>query len=511
METSIIISIVTGAIFLVVTIVVILVFFFYKNFVFDRKQKQILHNNRLKASKTLNQLKANNKVVFNNRLKSIAEKEKIRKLAYDNKIGLLKEKERNLNEKNDTLLQWEKKLNGLNEENKIQTAQLNKNREEMISKLEEVANITEKEAKEQLFSNIEKREIKSLNKLTRDIKNRAENNLKQIVSNILANAIERFASEYVEERLTSAILLNNDDIKGKIIGKEGRNIKSFETKSGTDLIIEKDSNVIKVSSFNPIRREIAVQALASLIKDGRIQPQRIEETLKKEGKNIENIIRENGQNTVEKLGITNIDSKLVYHVGMLKYRTSFGQNVLLHSIEVAKIAGALAKELKLDDEIAVRAGLLHDIGKSIDYEVGESHVEAGVRLAQKYNESKIIINAIHSHHGDIPPDNVYSVLISAADTISAARPGARDNVHEDYLKRMETIEKICNSIDGIKKSYAIKSGRVIRVVVDPLTISDYEAENIGKKIKEQVKAEIQIPGEMKIIVIREKRFEDIIS
>ena len=511
METSIIISIVTGAIFLVVTIVVILVFFFYKNFVFDRKQKQILHNNRLKASKTLNQLKANNKVVFNNRLKSIAEKEKIRKLAYDNKIGLLKEKERNLNEKNDTLLQWEKKLNGLNEENKIQTAQLNKNREEMISKLEEVANITEKEAKEQLFSNIEKREIKSLNKLTRDIKNRAESNLKQIVSNILANAIERFASEYVEERLTSAILLNNDDIKGKIIGKEGRNIKSFETKSGTDLIIEKDSNVIKVSSFNPIRREIAVQALASLIKDGRIQPQRIEETLKKEGKNIENIIRENGQNTVEKLGITNIDSKLVYHVGMLKYRTSFGQNVLLHSIEVAKIAGALAKELKLDDEIAVRAGLLHDIGKSIDYEVGESHVEAGVRLAQKYNESKIIINAIHSHHGDVPPDNVYSVLISAADTISAARPGARDNVHEDYLKRMETIEKICNSIDGIKKSYAIKSGRVIRVVVDPLTISDYEAENISKKIKEQVKAEIQIPGEMKIIVIREKRFEDIIS
>ncbi len=496
--------------FLVLFTTIIFLSFLYKKVRFDKKKRNFLRKAKLDLERKTNELKAKNIFYLNQRKSEFKEREKVLLQEQRNKIERLNKESKQLQEKERKLHHQEEILKNTLEKQKLMNANLFQEREKVIKRLEEISDLTAKEAKEQLFLNIEKKELKNLNKMVKEIKHQTQKELKKEVNNILASAIERFTNEYVEEKLTTGILLENKEIKGKIIGKDGRNIKSFETASGTDLIIEKDSNLIKISSFNPVRREVAVNAMNFLIKDGRIQPQRIEETLKKESANIENIIREKGRQIVNELGITNIDNELVYYIGKLKYRTSYGQNVLQHSIEVAKIAGALAKELRLDDELAVRAGLLHDIGKSVDYEVGLSHVDAGLNLAQKYNEAAVVINAIHSHHGDVEPDNIYSVLIASADTISAARPGARDNVHEDYLKRMEGIEKICDSISGIKKSYAVKSGRVIRVIVDPIQVNDYEAEKIGEEIKRQIKKDIQVPGEIKVTVIREKRFETIV-
>ena len=496
--------------FLLFLVGIIFLSFWYKKFRFEKKQKFFMRRLKLEHEKKINELKAKNVLYLSKRQSELREKERNLNREYQVKKEKIQKRERDLEEKHTDVQKHEKNLKSAIEKQILINNELNKEREKIIKRLEEIANLTAKEAKEQLFFNVEKKEIKHLNKMVKEIKQKTQNDLKKEVNEILASAVERFTNEFVEEKLTTGILLENKEIKGKIIGKDGRNIKAFETSSGTDLIIEKDNNLIKISSFNPVRREIAVNAMNFLIKDGRIQPQRIEEALKREKENIEKIIQEKGNQIVSELGITNIDPELIYHIGKLKYRTSYGQNVLQHSIEVAKIAGALAKKLQIDDEPAVRAGLLHDIGKSVDYEVGISHVEAGINLAQKYNESPIVINAIHSHHGDIEADNIYSVLIASADTISAARPGARDNVHEDYLKRMEEIEKICNSITGIKKSYAVKSGRIIRVIVDPVKVNDYEAEKIGEKIKTQIKKGIQVPGEVKITVIREKRFETIV-
>ncbi len=486
-------------------------FLIYKKIKIKQAKEKWQFDARNELSKKINELKAKNQRFLHQERNLLKKHETIQKQTHHKKIQAIIKRENEVQNFSNQLINQETKIK---EEKQLLNSlkiEVENQRQLVIKQLEEISNITEKEAREQLFSNIEKKEKKSLGKLVREIKNKTETNLKEIITNILANSIERFVGDYIEDKLTYGIVLENQEIKGKIIGKEGRNIKAFEKASGTDLLIEKDSNLIKISSFNPIRREIAVQAMKSLIKDGRIQPQRIEETIKKETANIENTIHKKGKEIIDLLGIVNIENGLVYHIGKLKYRTSYGQNALQHCVEVAKIAGAMAKELDLNDEIAVRAGLLHDIGKSNDYEIGESHVETGIKLARKYNESNIVINAIHSHHGDIETNNVYSVLVGCADTISAARPGARDNVHEDFLQRMEKIEAICDSIDGIQKSYAIKSGRVIRIIVDPVKINDYEIRKIHEIITERVKKEIQIPGEIKIIVIRETRFESIIN
>lgn len=496
--------------FLVLLTTIIFLSFLYKKFRFDKNKRNFYRKAKLELERKTNELRAKNIFYLNKQKNELKTRERNLRQEQKSKSEAVNKEAERLKEDKKRLNQQEAVLGKILEKQKLVSDELNKEREKVIHRLEEIADLTSKEAREELFLNIEKKELKRLNKTLKEVKQQSQKELKKEVNNILANAIERFTNEFVEEKLTTGILLENKEIKGKIIGKDGRNIKSFENASGTDLIIEKDSNLIKIASFNPVRREVAVNAMNFLIKDGRIQPQRIEETLKKENANLEAIIREKGQQIVNELGITNIDSELVYYIGKLKYRTSYGQNVLQHSIEVAKIAGALAKELRLDDELAIRSGLLHDIGKSVDYEVGLSHVDAGVNLAQKYNESPVVINAIHSHHGDVEPDNIYSVLVTSADTISAARPGARDNVHEDYLKRMEGIEKICDSISGIQKSYAVKSGRVIRVIVDPIQVNDYEAEKIGEEIKRQIKKDIQVPGEIKVTVIREKRFETIV-
>ncbi len=474
------------------------------------KRKMILKKAKQEAEFYKNKINAERSVEFQKRKQKLEEESNIKKninaktTSYlRNKENEIEIKEKRINEKLDKIEQKEEKT-------ELWQKQLEKERKGVILELEKISGLSEKDAEERLFKYIEKNQVLKLEKITKDTKNKLNQEMESVVNNIIATAIERYASDYVNEHTISKIELEDEKVKGKIIGKEGRNIKSFEELSGVDIIIENESNVIRLSSFNPIRREIASRTLRKLIDDGRIQPQRIQEFLELETKNVDLIIEEAGKRTLKELEINDFDPELVRNLGMLKFRTSYGQSVLEHSIEVAKIAGAMASELGLDDRIAVRAGLLHDIGKSIDYEIDRSHVDIGVSLAQKYQESDLIINAIHSHHGDVPANNIYSLLVSAADTISAARPGARDNVHEDYLKRMETIETVCNEIDGVKSSYAVKSGRVIRVFVDPLVVSDYEAEKIADTIQKELKSKLKVPGEITVKIIREFKVEKII-
>ena len=460
---------------------------------------------KIKAEKTVNEKKAQLYAELQKKTKDLSEKGRMFEEINRKKNSFLQQKEENLKKMVDSVEKTSLKIKDQQEELLMKEKQLSLQRERIIKQLEKVADVSQEEAKSILFKNIEKQYSQQLNKMTKDKINETKANIQQQISQVLATAIEGFASEYVADKTVTKIQVKDEETKGKIIGKEGRNIKSFEEASGTDIIIERDEPVIGVSCFNPIRREVAVRALKKLIQDGRIQPQRIKDALLTEEKNIRAIAEKVGQQTVNELKITNIDPELVYHLGLLKFRTSYGQNVLSHCIEVAKIAGAMATELNLDDEIAIRAGLLHDIGKSKDYEVGLSHVALGVELAQKYQEDEIVINAIHSHHDDVPKNNVYSFLVSAADTISAARPGARDNLEKDFFQRMQTIERVCSSVNGVKKTHAIKSGRLIRIIVDPIETNDFEAEKIAVEVQNKLKRELKIPGDAKVEVIREFR------
>ncbi len=481
--------------------VLLLDFCFY--FLKQKKGKKILEQARLKADLIVNESNVLLKVKQQQANSKFLESNSSEKKIIQDRLILLKEEENKIETKKTNL---EKQIQALKQKEKEQDNirdQLLKKREEISTKLEKVAEMSKKEALDELFKNLEKVQINRLNKMTKDRIDEVEKNIKVKVNNILATAIERYASEYINEATVYKIELKDEETKGRIIGKQGRNIKSFEELSGVDVIIEPNSPIIKLSSHNPIRRTIALQALKKLIEDGRIQPQRIKETIEYEKKNIDVLTKKAGQAVVDELKIINLHPKLIHQLGLLKFRTSYGQNVLQHSIEVAKLAGSMASELNLNDEIAIRAGLLHDIGKSKDYEVGESHVKVGVELAREFQEDDIVINAIHSHHDDVPKDNVYSILVAAADTLSAARPGARDNVEQDYFKRLEAIEKICREIEGVNDSHVIKSGRVIRVIVDANKVNDFEAEKIAEQIKLRVKTELKIPGDILIEVIRE--------
>ncbi len=378
---------------------------------------------------------------------------------------------------------------------------------QLILSLEKLSGLSEEKARELLIKNIEKKYNELLARELKNLQNQTEEKIKEQANKILATAIERYSGTFLASKTITKIDLGDSKLKGKIIGKDGRNIKTFEEKSGVDLIMENGSNTIRFSSFNPVRREIAQRAMKKLIEDGRIQPQKIEDFLKSEERNINIIILETGKKIANELNIFDFKEEILKSLGTLKYRTSYAQNVLVHSIEVAKIAGALAEELELDTKIAIRGGLLHDIGKSISFEINKTHVQLGVEIAERNQENNTIINIIASHHGDEKPNNIYSYLVQAADTISAAREGARDNVQEDYLKRMKTIELTCKSISGVKESYAVKSGRVIRVFVDSTKVNDYQTEKIADEITRKLKKELKVPGEIIIKIIREFEIE----
>lgn len=412
-----------------------------------------------------------------------------------NKEQILEDKTENLNRR---LRECDKKETLLQE--KIDS---------IIGELEKVAQYSVQEAKDEIFARVESKLSKEIAAFIKNKEDEANEKAEENAKNILGLAISKFSQEEVTERTVSVIALPSDEMKGRIIGREGRNIRSLEQLLGVDLIIDDTPEVITVSCFNPIRREIAKRTLDLLIKDGRIQPGRIEEVTAKVSAEMNQQIQKAGEDAAFKLGLPKISKELLTYVGRLKYRTSYGQNAYDHSMEVAYLAGIMAAELGLDQNLAKRAGLLHDIGKSVDFEQDGSHVELGARLAKKYGEPDVVINSIESHHGDVPAKYVIAHLVQAADTLSAARPGARSETLENYVKRIEQLETICKSYEGVNQCYAMQSGREVRVMVMPDKVDDLSAFKLARDIKERIENEMTYPGQIKVSVIREYRATEV--
>ncbi len=372
-------------------------------------------------------------------------------------------------------------------------------------KLEQIAGMTSEEAKKLLMDNLVNQARAEASQMIKEIREEAERRAEKEAKEIIISAIQRCSVDVTQESTVTVITLPSDELKGRVIGREGRNIRAFEIATGVDVIVDDTPEAIILSSFDPIKREIARLAMEKLITDGRIHPARIEEAVEKSKKEVEIMIQEAGEQTVFELSIFNLPQELVYTLGKLKFRTSYGQNVLAHSKDVAYLSGFMAAELGLDANLARRAGLLHDIGKAIDRAMEGTHTQLGAELAKKYNEDPVVINAILGHHGDIPPISPITVLVQAADAISGSRPGARRETLESYIKRLERLEEIADSFQGVAKSYAIQAGREIRVIVDPEALSDKDAEFLAAEIAQKIQSELEYPGQIRVTVIREKR------
>ena len=465
------------------------------------KAEHITKNAQLDAKQAVYELKQEANKEIQERKQEVINQEKNllqREQNIDRRDGQLTQKENALDEKNEILSRRIKDMDK-------KEAQLQEKIDSIIVELEKVAQMSTQQAKDELFARVESKVSREIAAFVKNKEEEAREECEEKAKEMLSMAMSKYAQDTVQERTVSVVALPNDEMKGRIIGREGRNIRSLEQLLGVDLIIDDTPEVITVSSFNPIRREIARMSLEALIKDGRIQPGRIEEIVEKCKKEIDETIHKTGQEVAFKLGLPRINKELLDYVGKLKYRTSYGQNALDHSIEVATLAGSMAAELGLDQNLAKRAGLLHDIGKACDFEMDGSHVEIGSRLAKKYGEPEVVINAIESHHGDVPAKFIISHLVQAADTLSAARPGARSEILENYIKRIEQLEEICNSFDGVYQSYAMQSGRELRVMVVPDKVDDIGAFQLAKEIRERIENEMTYPGQIKVSVIREYR------
>ena len=374
--------------------------------------------------------------------------------------------------------------------------------------LERISGLTSEQAKEYLLKTVEDEVKHDTAVMVKTLESRAKEEADKKAKELVVNAIQRCAADHVAETTISVVQLPNDEMKGRIIGREGRNIRTLETLTGVELIIDDTPEAVVLSGFDPIRREIARIALEKLIIDGRIHPARIEEMVEKAQKEVETLIKEEGEAATLEVGVHGIHPELVRLLGKLRYRTSYGQNVLKHSIEVAQITGLLASELGLDVKMAKRAGLLHDIGKAVDHEMEGSHIQLGVDLCRRYKESPLVINAVEAHHGDVEPESLIACLVQAADTISAARPGARRETLETYTNRLKQLEDITNSYKGVEKSFAIQAGREVRVMVVPEVINDSDMVLLARDISKQIEDQMEYPGQIKVSIVRESRVVD---
>ena len=420
----------------------------------------------------------------------------------------IEQKEANIDRKLEAVEKREAGFAAKEEEINREKEEVARLHEERVQELERISGLTSEQAKEYLLKTIEDDVKIDTAKLIKEMESKAKEEAGKKAKEYVVTAIQKCAADHVAETTISVVQLPNDEMKGRIIGREGRNIRSIENATGVELIIDDTPEAVVLSGFDPVRREVARIALERLIVDGRIHPARIEEMVEKAQKEVENMMREEGEAAILEVGIHNIHPELVKLLGKMKFRTSYGQNALKHSIEVAQLSGLLAAEIGVDVRMAKRAGLLHDIGKSVDHEMEGSHVQLGSELCKKYKESPIVINAVESHHGDAEPTNLISCIVQAADTISAARPGARRETLETYTNRLKQLEDITNSFKGVDKSFAIQAGREVRIMVVPEQISDDDMVLLARDISKKIEESLEYPGQIKVNVIRESRVTD---
>ena len=420
----------------------------------------------------------------------------------------IQQKEENIDKKADAIERKEASLIAKEESLAKQREEISKLNEQRLQELERISGLTSEQAKDYLLKIVQDEVKHETAVMIKEMESRAKEEADKKAKEYVVTAIQKCAADHVSETTISVVQLPNDEMKGRIIGREGRNIRTLETMTGVDLIIDDTPEAVILSGFDPIRREVARIALEKLIVDGRIHPARIEEMVEKAQKEVEVMIKEEGEAATLEVGVHGIHPELIRLLGKMKFRTSYGQNALKHSIEVAQLSGLLAAELGLDVRMAKRAGLLHDIGKAVDHEMEGSHIQLGVDLCRKYKESPVVINAVESHHGDVEPQTLIACLVQAADTISAARPGARRETLETYTSRLKQLEDITNNFKGVDKSFAIQAGREIRVMVVPEQITDSDMVLLARDISKQIEAELEYPGQIKVNVIRESRVID---
>ncbi|MGN0472370.1 MAG: ribonuclease Y [Lachnospiraceae bacterium] len=420
----------------------------------------------------------------------------------------IQQKEENIDKKADAIERKEQSLAAKEENLNRQREEIAKLNEERVQELERISGLTSEQAKEHLLRIVEEEIKYEKAMMIKDLEAKAKEEADKKAKDLVVTAIQKCAADHVSETTISVVQLPSDEMKGRIIGREGRNIRTLETMTGVDLIIDDTPEAVILSSFDPIRREVARIALEKLIVDGRIHPARIEEMVEKAQKEVDVMIKEAGENAALDCGVHGLHPELIKLLGKMKFRTSYGQNALKHSMEVSILSGLLAAEMGLDVRMAKRAGLLHDIGKSVDHEMEGTHIQLGVELCKKYKESQTVINAVESHHGDVEPTSLISCIVQAADTISAARPGARRETLETYTSRLTQLEELTNNFKGVDKSFAIQAGREVRVMVVPEQITDADMILLARDISKKIESELEYPGQIKVNVIRESRVID---
>ena len=425
-----------------------------------------------------------------------------REKSLDKRDELLTEREKNLDQKDKDLLAKQKEI-------QEKDAKMESIIKEQIALLEKISGFSKEKARDMVLKKVEEEMSREISEYLKEREDEAKLEADRKAKEILVSSMQRYSNDVTNEQTVSTVELPNDEMKGRIIGREGRNIRTIEAVTGVDLIIDDTPEVIVLSSFDPLRREIAKVTLETLIKDGRIHPSRIEELYDKVCEDYKKIIKEKGEEAIFELGLSKVDPEIVELIGKLAFRTSYGQDALAHSMEVAHLAGLMASELGENVTLAKRAGLLHDIGKAIDFEMEGSHIEIGADVAKKHGEDKVVINAIESHHGDKKSEYVISELVAIADALSASRPGARNDSLENYVKRLEDLEAIGNQIEGVEKTYAMQAGRELRVVVKPDQIDDLSSYKVAREIKDKIEETMQYPGTIKVVVIRETRAEEV--